>query len=95
MLDAIAQSRMGRWVHLKDTRAYSVLRDMDATCTYAVLGLTQPLRIIGMKDDKVMGSGLVIKATLVPLGARRPNSESGVAGAWLQAQLRSQLYSAA
>ena len=44
MLNAIAQSRVGRWVHMKDTRAYSVVLDVDATHTYAVLGLTQPLR---------------------------------------------------
>lgn len=67
MLDAIVQSQMGSWVHLKDTRAYSVLLDMDATRAYAVLGLTQPLRTIGLKNDKVMGSGLVIQAALVPL----------------------------
>jgi hypothetical protein len=70
MLDAIAQSQMGNWVHLKDTRAYSVVLDVDATRAYAVLGLTQPLRTIGLKGDKVMGSGLVIQAALVPLGGR-------------------------
>lgn len=70
MLDAIAQSQMGSWVHLKDTRAYSVLLDMDATRAYAVLGLTQPLRTIDIKGEKVMGSGLVIQAALVPLGGR-------------------------
>ena len=34
MLDAIAQSQFGRWVHLKDTRGYSVLLD-DAAKEYA------------------------------------------------------------
>jgi hypothetical protein len=70
MLDAIAQSQMGKWVHLKDTRTYSVLLDLDATRAYAVLGLTQPMRAIGMGDNKVMGSGLVIQAALVPLNGR-------------------------
>ena len=70
MLDAIAQSQMGKWVHLKDTRTYSVLLDVDATHAYAVLGLTQPLRAIGVADDKVMGSGLAIQAALVPLNGR-------------------------
>jgi hypothetical protein len=71
MLDAIAQSQFGRWVHLKDTRAYSVLMDMDATQAYAVLGLTQPLRTIDAGEKGyVMGSGLVIQAALVPLNGR-------------------------
>lgn len=70
MLDAIARSQMGKWVHLKDTRTYSVLLDVDATRAYAVLGLTQPLRAIGMGNNKVMGSGLVIQAALVPLNGR-------------------------
>lgn len=71
LLDATAQSQLGQWVHLKDTRAYSVLMDMDATQAYAVLGLTQPLRTIdaGSKGH-VMGSGLVIQAALVPLNGR-------------------------
>lgn len=67
MLDAIAHSQVGQWVHLKDTRTYSVLLDMDATRAYAVLGLTQPLRTIGLTRDEPMGSGLVIQAALVPL----------------------------
>lgn len=70
MLDAFAHSQMGNWVHLKDTRAYSVLLDVDATRAYAVLGLTQPLRSIGMPGEKVMGSGLVFQAALVPLNGR-------------------------
>ncbi len=62
MLDAIARSQIGRWVHLKDTRAYSVVLDDLATQAYAVLGLTQRLR-----DVNTQGSGLVMEAALVPL----------------------------
>ncbi len=67
MLDAIAQMQLGRWVHLKDTRAYSVLLDMDATHAYAVLGLTQRLRDITTASGEGVGSGLVMEAALVPL----------------------------
>ena len=70
MLDAIAQTQFGQWVHLKDTNTYSVLMDMDATRAYAVLGLTQPLRHIDAGEGYVMGSGLVMKAALVPLHGR-------------------------
>lgn len=70
MLDAIAQSQFGRWVHLKDTRAYSVLLDEAATRTYGVLGLTQPLRTIDAGEGYVMGSGLAMQAALVPLNGR-------------------------
>jgi hypothetical protein len=70
MLDAIAHSQFGQWVHLKDTRAYSVLLDMEATRAYAVLGLTQPLRTIGMTNNQAMGSGLVMQAALLPLNGR-------------------------
>lgn len=70
MLDAIANSQTGQWVHLKDTRAYSVLMDMDATQAYAVLGLTQPLRTIDAGKGYVMGSGLVMQAALVSLNGR-------------------------
>ena len=70
MLDAIAQSQFGRWVHLKDTRGYSVLLDDAATRAYGVLGLTQPLRTIDAGEGYVMGSGLVMQAALVPLNGR-------------------------
>lgn len=70
MLAAIAQTQFGRWVHLKDTRAYSVLMNMDATQAYAVLGLTQPLRHIDAGKGYVMGSGLVMQAAMLPLGGR-------------------------
>lgn len=66
MLDAIAQSRIGRWVYIKDTRAYSVLLDVQATQAYAVLGLTQRLR-----DLSQWGSGIVMEAALVPLNGGR------------------------
>lgn len=67
MLDAIAQSQIGKWVHLKDTRTYSVVLDVDATRAYAVLGLTQRLRDISLANGESMGSGLVMDAALVPL----------------------------
>lgn len=67
MLDAIAQSLVGKWVHLKDTQTYSVVLDMDATRAYAVLGLTQRLRDIRLTKGEGMGSGLVMDAALVPL----------------------------
>lgn len=70
MLDTIAHSQLGRWVHLKDTRTYSVLLDMDATRAYGVLGLTQPLSHIDAGEGYVMGSGLVLDAALVPLNGR-------------------------
>ena len=70
MLDAIAQSQFGRWVHLKDTRGYSVLLDDAATRAFGVLGLTQPLRSIDASEGYVMGSGLALQATLVPLNGR-------------------------
>lgn len=70
MLDAMAQSQMGKWVHLKDTRTYSVLLDVDATRAYAVLGLTQRLRDISLANGEEMGSGLVMGAALVPLNGR-------------------------
>lgn len=62
MLDAIARIQVGRWVHLKDTRAYSVVLDDQATQAYAVLGLTQRIR-----DTNNQGTGLVMEAALVPL----------------------------
>ena len=70
MLDAIAQSQFGRWVHLKDTRGYSVLLDDAATRAYGVLGLTQPLRTIDAGKGYVRGSGLAMQAALVPLNGR-------------------------
>lgn len=70
MLDAIVQSQFGRWVHLKDTRGYSVLLDDAATHAYGVLGLTQPLRTIDAGEGYVMGSGLAMQASLVPLKGR-------------------------
>ncbi|WP_396268628.1 hypothetical protein [Ideonella sp.] len=65
MLDAIAQMRMGRWIYLKDTRSYSVFLDAQATQAYAVLGLTQRLRDVGLG-----GSGVTFTAGLVPLNGR-------------------------
>jgi hypothetical protein len=62
MLDAIAHARVDRWVYLKDTRSYSVFLDAHATQAYAVLGLTQRLRDVGLD-----GSGVTFKAALVPL----------------------------
>lgn len=70
MLDAIARGQFGSWVHLKDTRGYSVLLDDAATRTYGVLGLTQPLRTIDAGEGYVMGSGLAMQAALVPLSDR-------------------------
>lgn len=67
MLEVIAQSQVGKWVHLKDTQTYSVVLDMDATRAYAVLGLTQRLRDIGLAQGEGMGSGLMMDAALVPL----------------------------
>jgi hypothetical protein len=70
MLDATTQSQFGHWVHLKDTRGYSVLLDDAATRAYGVRGLTQPLRTIDAGEDYVMGSGLAMQAALVPLNDR-------------------------
>jgi hypothetical protein len=67
MLDAIAQSQIGKWVHLKDTRTYSVVLDVDATRAFAVRGLTQRLRDISLANGEGMGSGLVMDAALIPL----------------------------
>ncbi len=65
MLDAIAALKVGRWIYLKDTRAYSVW--MDETCeqAYGVLGLTQRIR-----DISVGESGVMMTAGLIPLGGR-------------------------
>jgi hypothetical protein len=62
MLDAIAQARIDHWVYLKDARSYSVFLDARATQAYAVLGLTQRLRDVGLES-----SGATFKAALVPL----------------------------
>lgn len=70
MLDAMAHMLLGRWVHLKDTRTYSVVLDLDAERAYAVLGLTQPLANISAGDGRGLGSGLVMEAALVPLNGR-------------------------
>lgn len=70
MLDAMAHMLLGRWVHLKDTRTYSVVLDIDAEGAYAVLGLTQALANISAGDGRGLGSGLVMEAALVPLNGR-------------------------
>ncbi|GKT24971.1 hypothetical protein [Acidovorax sp. SUPP3334] len=70
MLDAIAGMQVGQWLHLKDTRTYSVVMDVNATSAYAVLGLTQRLRDINANDGEALGSGRVMTAALVPIQGR-------------------------
>ncbi|WP_028456066.1 hypothetical protein [Chitinilyticum litopenaei] len=65
MLDAIASLRFGRWVYLKDTRAYSVLLPLDCDAALGVLGLTERL------SEMAGGySGVVFRTGVMALGGR-------------------------
>lgn len=61
--DAIASLDVGEWIYLRDTTKYSLFIKTDQSASYAVLGLTQPVK-------EIFGcSGLYMKTGIVRLGA--------------------------
>ena len=86
MLDAIATMRLGRWVYLKDTRAYSLLLDEDGKAGYAVLGLTDRLRVVTGGE-----SGLVMLTALIALNGRWVCDGLIKEVVWLGKNMRSEL----
>ncbi len=58
---AIKSLEVNNWVYLRDTTKYSIFLKEDITVSYAVLGLTQPIK-------EIFGySGLYLKTGLVSL----------------------------
>jgi len=58
-VEAIRTLRLGNWVYLRDTNAYSIFLDADLEAAYAVYGLTQRV------SDLIGDSGAVIECGLV------------------------------
>ena len=60
--DAIDSLEVGEWVYLRDTTKYSLFVKTDESASYAVLGLTQPIK-------EIFGcSGLYMKTGIIRLG---------------------------
>ncbi len=61
--DAIDSLEVGEWVYLRDTTKYSLFVKADESASYAVLGLTQPIK-------EIFGcSGLYMKTGIIRLGS--------------------------
>ncbi len=61
--DAIDSLEVGEWVYLRDTTKYSLFIKSDESASYAVLGLTQPIK-------EIFGcSGLYMKTGIIRLGS--------------------------
>lgn len=64
ILKAIKSLEVDEWVYLRDTSRYSLFVKADGTVSYAVLGLTQPIK-------EIFGcSGLYLETGLILLGSQ-------------------------
>jgi len=64
ILNSIKSLEVDKWVYLRDTTRYSLFIKADGTVSYAVLGLTQPIK-------EIFGcSGLYLETGLVSIGSK-------------------------
>ena len=64
IIEAIKSLEVDKWIYLRDTTRYSLFIKADETVSYAVLGLTQPIK-------EIFGcSGLYLETGLVLLGSQ-------------------------